>query len=46
MLAVYVLWLRQLKRYFRSRSRINGSLGQPMLFLVALGISWSPVSSG
>jgi len=43
MLAVYVLWLRQLKRYFRSRSRIIGSLGQPLLFLVALGFGLGPV---
>mgnify|MGYP000873607511 CR=1 FL=1 len=35
--AMYILWLRQIKRYFRSRSRIIGSLGQPILFLVALG---------
>jgi len=35
--AIYILWLRQIKRYFRSRSRIIGSLGQPLLFLVALG---------
>jgi ABC-2 type transport system permease protein len=34
---VFILWLRQLKRYFRSKPRIIGSLGQPLLFLVALG---------
>jgi ABC-2 type transport system permease protein len=32
-----VLWLRQVRRYFRSRSRIVGSIGQPLLFLLALG---------
>ena len=32
-----VLWLRQIRRYFRSRSRIIGSIGQPLLFLLALG---------
>lgn len=41
--AVYVLWLRQLKRYFRSRSRMIGSLGQPLLFLFALGYGLGPV---
>jgi ABC-2 type transport system permease protein len=41
--AIYILWLRQLKRYFRSRSRIIGSLGQPILFLVALGFGLGPV---
>jgi ABC-2 type transport system permease protein len=41
--AIYILWLRQLKRYLRSRSRIIGSLGQPILFLVALGYGFGPV---
>lgn len=40
---IYILWLRQLKRYLRSRSRIVGSLGQPILFLVALGFGLGPV---
>jgi len=31
------MWLRELKRYIRSKSRIVGSLGQPILFLLALG---------
>ena len=34
---VYIMWLRQIKRYWRSKSRIIGSIGQPLLFLVALG---------
>jgi ABC-2 type transport system permease protein len=34
---VYILWLRQMKRYFRSRSRVLGAIGQPILFLLALG---------
>lgn len=42
MKAVYILWLRQLKRYFRSRSRMIGSLGQPILFLLALGFGFGP----
>jgi len=41
--AIYILWLRQLKRYFRSRARIIGSLGQPLLFLVALGFGFGPI---
>jgi ABC-2 type transport system permease protein len=40
---IYILWLRQLKRYARSRSRIIGSLGQPLLFLVALGYGLGPI---
>ncbi len=37
MKTIYIMWLRQIKRYLRSRSRIIGSLGQPILFLLALG---------
>lgn len=43
MRVVYILWLRQLKRYFRARSRIVGSIGQPLLFLVALGFGFGPI---
>ena len=39
---IYVLWLRQMKRYVRSRARIVGSLGQPLLFLLALGFGFGP----
>ena len=41
--AIYVLWLRQLKRYFRSRSRVIGSIGQPLMFLLALGFGFGPM---
>ena len=40
MKAIYILCLRQLKRYVRSPARIIGSLGQPILFLVALGFGF------
>jgi len=43
MTTIYILWLRQIKRYLRSKSRIIGSLGQPILFLVALGFGFGPV---
>jgi ABC-2 type transport system permease protein len=43
MSTIYILWLRQIKRYFRSKSRIIGSLGQPLLFLVALGFGFGPI---
>lgn len=36
MSVIYVLWLRELKRYVRSRVQIVASLGQPMLYLLAL----------
>src|SRR5581483_2987731 len=34
---IFILWLRQMKRYVRSRSRLLGAIGQPVLFLLALG---------
>jgi ABC-2 type transport system permease protein len=43
MSTIYILWLRQLKRYIRSRSRIIGSLGQPILFLVVFGFGFGPI---
>ncbi len=41
--AVYIMWLRQIKRHFRSKPRVIGSLGQPLLFLLALGFGFGPV---
>lgn len=41
--AIYIMWLRQVKRYLRSKSRIIGSLAQPLLFLVALGFGFGPI---
>ncbi len=41
--AVYIMWLREVKRFLRSKSRIVGALGQPVLFLVALGYGLGPV---
>ena len=42
MSAVYILWFRQIKRFLRSRARMIGSLGQPLLFLLALGFGFGP----
>jgi ABC-2 type transport system permease protein len=41
--AIYILWLRELKRYLRSRVQIAASLGQPILYLLALGFGLGPV---
>lgn len=41
--AIYVMWLRQLKRYWRSKGRMIGALGQPLLFLLALGFGFSSI---
>ncbi|MDD3711569.1 MAG: ABC transporter permease [Patescibacteria group bacterium] len=43
MAIIYILWLRQIKRFFRSKARIIGSIGQPLLFLVALGFGMGPI---
>jgi ABC-2 type transport system permease protein len=40
---IYILWLRQIKKYLRSKSRIIGSLAQPLLFLLALGYGFGSV---
>jgi ABC-2 type transport system permease protein len=41
--AIYILWLRELKRYVRSKVQIVVSLGQPCLYLLALGFGLGPV---
>ena len=41
--AIYILWLRQLKRYVRSKPRVIGSLGQPLLYLLAMGFGFGPI---
>ncbi len=43
---VYAVWLRELKRFTNSKSRIVGSLGMPLLFLVALGGGFSALVPG
>ncbi len=40
---VYIMWIRQLKRTWRSKPRLIGSLAQPLLFLIALGFGFGPV---
>jgi len=43
MSVIYILWLRELKRYTRSRAQIVASLGQPLLYLLVLGFGLGPV---
>src|ERR1700712_3954324 len=45
MSVLYVLWLRQIRRFFRAKSRIFGAVGQPLLFLIALGYGIGSVYS-
>ena len=35
--AIYVMWLRQMKRFYRAKSRIVASIVQPLFFLFILG---------
>lgn len=38
--AVYVLWLREMKRFLRAKSRIIGALAMPLFFLAFLGMGF------
>jgi ABC-2 type transport system permease protein len=38
--AIYILWLREMKRFLRSWSRIVGTLIMPLFFLVFLGFGF------
>ncbi|QLD89035.1 ABC transporter permease [Natronomonas salina] len=40
-LSIYALWLRDVKRFLRSPSRIVGSVAMPLLFLLFLGYGFS-----
>jgi len=41
--AIVILWLREVKKYSRSRAQIVASLGQPLLYLLVLGFGLGPV---
>lgn len=43
MRTIYILWLRQLKRFIRKKASLVGALGQPLIFLIAFGFGLSPV---
>ena len=43
MTAIYILWIRQLKRFIRKKASIVGALGQPIIFLLAIGFGFGPV---
>lgn len=40
---VYTIWLRTMKKYIRSRSRIIGSILMPLFFILALGFGLNSV---
>ena len=41
--AIYIMGLREVKKYGRSRVQIIASLGQPLLYLLVLGFGLGPV---
>jgi ABC-2 type transport system permease protein len=40
---IYTIWLRSMKRFIRSRSRIIGSIAMPLFFLLFLGFGLNSV---
>src|SRR2546423_8423479 len=40
---IYILWLREVKKYLRSRTQMIASLGTPLMYLGVLGFGLGPV---
>jgi ABC-2 type transport system permease protein len=40
---IYTIWLRNMKRFIRSKSRIIGSVSMPLFFLIFLGVGLNSV---
>jgi ABC-2 type transport system permease protein len=40
-IAIYVLWLREMTRFMRAKSRVIGTLGMPLFFMAFLGFGFS-----
>jgi ABC-2 type transport system permease protein len=43
MSTIYIMWLRQMLRYFRSPPRIVAALAQPLLYLLAFGYGFGRI---
>src|SRR5205807_7638474 len=43
MRVIYILWLREVKKYLRSRTQVVASLGSPLMYLCVLGFGLGPV---
>jgi ABC-2 type transport system permease protein len=43
MQVMYILWLRELKRFWRSKAQLAGSLAQPLMYLLVLGFGLGPI---
>ena len=39
--AIYMLWLRQMKRFLRAKSRVLSTIVQPLFFLLILGFGFN-----
>ena len=44
--AIYIIWYRDVLRYWRDRTRLVASLAQPLLFLIVFGTGLSSALSG
>jgi len=42
--AIYILWLREMIKFSRSKERIIGSIAMPLMFLAFLGMGFSRAS--
>ena len=44
--SIYVMWLRQMKRFVRSKGRLVTTIIQPLFFLVILGTGFRSIATG
>lgn len=44
--AIYVIWLREMKKYIRNKSRLIGNLMMPFFFLAFLGMGFNSLGIG
>jgi ABC-2 type transport system permease protein len=40
---IYILWLREVRKYLRSRTQVIASLGSPIMYLGVLGFGLGPI---
>ena len=43
MRVVYALWMREVRKYFRSPAQMIGTLGSPVMYLGVLGFGLGPI---
>ncbi len=42
---IYVMWLREMKRFLRAKSRLIGTLAMPFFLLLTMGFGFSPMGN-